>query len=114
MALDRFIQNPQKPVIVSEIEHFIRSMFGNAEKFGLNDSLKTSGEKWARLYIDIPGKSTTDCEINKRDCRWIEVYIDETEQYINIITRMQDMFTRMIADGLADKLALHWNGKLTF
>lgn len=43
--------------------------------------------------------------------RWIEVYIPEKEDYLNIMTRHQDPITNAIAERLAEIFAGFWNGK---
>lgn len=114
MALDRFVyfgskRKPKK----DEIESVLRNFFGE-------DAAKIEWSE-TRWLILLPGKGTFPYEgivdehgpvkdhIKERRERWIEVYPGNP---LDVITRMQDEYTNVLAAGLAEVFARFWEGKI--
>jgi hypothetical protein len=112
MSTDRFIDFPKgKRPKKAEVELVVRNFFGDgAEKV-----------EWSQksLIVKLVGMGTFPFEglvdehgpvtdhFSKRRERWIEVYA--TRGHMDVITRMQDEYTMVLADGLAEVFRRYWS-----
>ncbi len=81
-------------------------------------------EEGSRFTVTLPGKGNSPMHgldekraaVDKEtygppfDRRYFEVFLDE--EFLSVITRMQDRYTNTLARGLAEVFALHWRGSL--
>jgi len=109
MALDRFVywkkkKRPSRKKVKTLVEDFFKGL-----------SLEIT-EQDNSLYILLPGKPHSPWarllpsigkEIQKE--RWIEVYIDT--HYVDVITRLGDHITNVLAEGLTQLLAQYLDGR---
>jgi len=108
MAVDRFIQFENDKPDLESIKSVLIAFFND-------DGVTHIYWDDDRFYINLPGKGSfpfrdlIDTSPPIRDERWIEVYPGNP---MDIITRTQDEYTNIIADGIAQMFARFWNGEL--
>lgn len=112
MACDRFVYwNERKPT-KEEIQLVLEDFFGPVAKVEWHEDQN-------RFYATIVGEKSppfrrikdahpfVDTEVSER---WIEVYVDDDN--IDVMTRMQDELTNVLAAGVAKMFARYWEGRL--
>jgi hypothetical protein len=116
MASDWFIYFEGDAVgpTVDELGSVLRNFFGE----GTTTKIEWVADQ-SRWYVNLPGKPShpyadfIDTEGRHRDDeRWIEVWRDKDDGTVDVMTRMQDRYTNVLADGLARVIAQYWKGRL--
>lgn len=118
MALDRFVRfKDGKWPSKDDVESVLRHFFAEAATVTLDGN---------RFMIDLPGKNSFPFKdvIRKRfgvdylrtddswaESRWIEVFYLEGE-HLDVLTRQQDHYTNILANGIAEMFALFWEGEV--
>ncbi len=114
MALDRFIhwKSPPGPSI-ELIRMVVQDYLGDAasELPSINGSsvLATLHGAPRFPFRSIPDYAVLASASEQHTKRWFEVYVDPT--HIDVITRMTDEYTNVVAEGFAVLAARFWKGK---
>ena len=117
MASDRFVNFPKgKGPKKAEVELVVRNFFGEAaqeiewSQSSLLVKLPGIGTFAYEGLVDEHGTVTDHLTKRGERERWIEVYT--TRGHLDVITRMQDDYTNVLAGGLAEVLARFWQGEI--
>jgi hypothetical protein len=110
MALDRFVKFGARRPSKEEVGLVLRDFFGP-------EAAKVEWEG-DRFYVSLPGKnsfpfaSLPDGGWNPFEGheRWIEIFVNDKQ--FDVITRLADEYTNVIAEGLAKMFARFWDGEL--
>lgn len=106
MALDRFVHFPELHPSWHHVVKVLENFFNGSAKIEWREN---------RFYVTLPGESKfafngiyvgRQCP---REERWIEVVPGPV---LDIITREQDEYTNVLADGLAKLFARRWDGHI--
>ena len=112
MGIDRFVYwNKRRPTKL-EIQHTLEDYLGDVllriDIDGARITALLKGKpRFPFRRIEEMGSYTEGQE--QHDERWIEVYW--TNKSIDVITRMTDEFTNVVAEGFAALAARFWEGK---
>jgi len=113
MSQDRFVTFDKRKPTRDEVESVLRNYFDEAADIKWADDrwIATLPGKWSFPFVEIVGYSPRPREIAER---WIEVYVGKRSKVgnLDVITRQQDEYTNVLADGLARMFARYWEGKL--
>jgi len=110
MALDRFIRFPKHRPSRENTERVLKNFLGEAGRVEWREDQRS-------FYISLPGspgfpfEGISDIPQMGRysgNERWIEIFYD-AEQF-DVITRQQDEFTNVVANGIAQMFARYWEG----
>lgn len=112
MARDRFINwNRSTPTLANVLSVFEDYLGGAALKVEVVDDFRIIAilaGKPRYPFRREPSNEKYRAGQESHDERWIEVYWAKTN--IDVITRMTDTFTNIVADGFAALAAQYWNG----
>jgi hypothetical protein len=113
MSQDRFVYwNERKPT-KEEIRHVLEDYLSEVA-VEIKKDRRGFVVRLAGTY-SFPFKRIDDCSrlvdpSQDGGERWLEVYIDP--KYLDVITRMADEFTNVVATGLANVFVRYWGARL--
>jgi len=122
VAFDRFVRWQAKRPTDKELRHLLEDYLGGMGKIK-NKSQKKSKRPW--FFVTLPGRPSfpfrrmpeikgTSREAYLKDFneRWFEVYVDDKNKYVDVMTRQGDELTGVIAQGFAELLTRYFKAKL--
>jgi hypothetical protein len=112
MAIDRFVNWKKKGPSLARVKAVLRDYLGEgAVKITADEhritALLVGKPSYPFKSIKAYSKYREATEVH--DERWIEVYV--TKGNIDVITRMTDEYTNVVAEGFAVLAARFWNGE---
>ncbi len=112
MALDRFVywgsEVPTKEIIYQTLQCYLGMA---VDEISIDDNRMTAVLVGAPSFPfrHIKGYEDFAAASEIHDERWFEVYYDS--KYVDIITRMADEYTNVVADGFAALCARFWKAR---
>jgi hypothetical protein len=114
MSLDRFVYFPERRPTRQQVRSILADYLAGA---GVIDS--SDNERLIVGLVGLPSypfKSLDNCAAGmyeEHNGRWLEVFIglDANDKYIDIITRTQDEFTNVVAEGFAALMCRYFEGE---
>lgn len=112
MAIDRFVrwktERPSFEDVQTVLEDFLGDVLVKLDVDGKHISAKIVG-KPSFPFRRIHGDEFLAPMTEQHSERWLEVHVDKA--YVDVITRITDEFTNVVAEGFAALCARRWRGK---
>ena len=109
MALDRFVHFGKRKPKKADVESVLRNFFGDGAQ-----KIEWNGDRFTILLHGAETFPFADLEPDltprlRRDERWIEVCPGNP---LDVITRLGDEYTNVLAAGIAEMFARYWEGEV--
>jgi hypothetical protein len=115
MGIDRFVYWREKPgPSMEDIKTVLEDYLGGAAvEVSINQQHITAilVGRPNFPFRRVPDHESMAATSEQHEQRWLEVYVGPKRDHIDIITRMTDEFTNVVAEGFAQLAARFWKGK---
>jgi len=116
MALDRFVYLKDEKPTREQLEQVLRNYIGEAGTINFENNMWfcTLPGKPTHLLQGVDGFPQERCVPLRDDERWFEIFYnkDDPKPHIDVITRQQDEFTTVVANGFQQLCARIWKGEM--
>lgn len=115
MALDRFVYWREKPgPSLDDIKTVLEDYLGGAAVEVSVNHFHILAKLHGRPQFPfrrVPEYDKLAPASEQQEERWFEIYVDPKRGHIDVITRMTDEYTNIVAEGFAQLAARFWKGK---